>query len=169
MANLNRGACRGFTLVELVTVLTLAGVLAAVAGPRMVDRTAFQTHGGAAEIRTALRYAQKLALAKHREVCVNLSPTGLALMLEDPVVPGATVCNQDVKRIGGNPSPTPPPPAVTTYTVTLPTGIGLISSLPTFSFDNLGRPSPNASVNLTVGTVGGSAPVTVEADTGYVH
>ena len=163
MTYLNRGACRGFTFVELVLVLTIAGVLAAVAGPRMVDRTAFQTHGGAAEIRTALRYAQKLALAKNREVCVTTSPTGLALMFENPSVPGV-VCNQDVVRVGGNPSPTPP--AVTTYTVTLPTGIGLTSSAPNFSFDNLGR--PNVGVNLTVG---GSAPVTVtvESGTGYAH
>ncbi|MDP2031524.1 MAG: type II secretion system protein [Thiobacillus sp.] len=163
---LNRRACGGFTFIELVLVLTIAGVLAAVAGPRMVDRTAFQTHGGAAEIRTALRYAQKLALAKSREVCVTLLPTGLALMLEDPVVPGATVCTQDVQRVGGNPSPTPPPPAVTTYMVTLPTGIGLTYSVPNFSFDPMGSPNPNGIVNLMVG---GSAPVTVEPDTGYVH
>jgi MSHA pilin protein MshC len=161
----NRRTCGGFTLVELVLVLTIAGVLAAVAGPRMVDRTAFQTHGGAAEIRTALRYAQKLALAKNREVCVTTAPTGLALRFEHPSAPGAA-CNQDVMRLGGNPSPTPP--AVTTYTVTLPTGINLASSAATFSFDNLGRPSPNVGVSLTVG---GSAPVTVlvEPDTGYVH
>ena len=161
MLNLNRGACRGFTFVELVLVLTIAGVLAAVMGPRMVDRTAFQTHGGAAEIRTALRYAQKLALAKNREVCVTTSPTGLALRFENPVVTGVTACNQVVVRLGDT------PPA--TYTVTLPAGINLTSVPANFSFDSQGRPNPNAIVSLTVGTVGGSAPVTVEPDTGYVH
>lgn len=166
----SRRICGGFTLVELVLVLTIAGVLAAVAGPRMVDRTAFQTHGGAAEIRTALRYAQKLAMAKNREVCVSIdtSLSSLTLMLEDPVVVSGSTCNQDVVRLGGNPSPTPPPPAITTYTVTLPAGINLASSAATFSFDSLGRPSIPAGVNLTAG---GSAPVTVtvEPETGYVH
>jgi MSHA pilin protein MshC len=157
----NRRACGGFTFLELVLVLTVIGVLAAVAVPRMVDRSAFQTHGGAAEIRTALRYAQKLALAKNRDVCVITNPAGLALRFEDPPVAG-TVCNQNVTRVGGNPPPTPP--AATTYTVTLPAGIGLIASLANFSFDPQGR--PNAAVNLTVG---GSALITVEAETGYVH
>ncbi|WP_310445908.1 type II secretion system protein [Thiobacillus sp.] len=164
MSNLNRRFCGGFTFVELVLVLTIAGVLAAVAGPRMVDRTAFQTHGGAAEIRTALRYAQKLALAKNRKICVTITPpTSMALRLENPVAPAAA-CNQNVVRLGGNPAPTPP--AVATYTVTLPTGINLASSAPTFSFDRFGR--PNTGVSLTVG---GSAPVTVtvEPETGYVY
>ena len=92
--------------------------------------------------------------------------TGLTLRFENPSVPG-TACNQDVVRLGGNPSPTPP--AVTTYTVTLPAGIGLTSTLPAFSFDNLGRPNPNVGVTLTV--VGGGAPavILVERDTGYVR
>ncbi|MCA1924677.1 MAG: prepilin-type N-terminal cleavage/methylation domain-containing protein [Thiobacillus sp.] len=159
----NCGVCRGFTMVELVLVLIVVGVIAAVAAPRMVDRSAFQTHGGAAEIRAALRYAQKLAMAKNREVCVTTNPTGLALRFEDPPAAGST-CTRDVVRVGGNPPPTPP--AVATYTVTLPAGIGLVSSQANFSFDPQGRPVPNAAVSLTVG---GSAPVTVEAETGYVH
>lgn len=166
MACLNRGFSRGFTLVELVLVMTIAGVLAAVAVPRMVDRSAFQTHGGAAEIRTALRYAQKLALAKNRKICVTITPpTSMALMVENPVAPAAP-CNQDVVRVGGNPSPTPP--AITTYTVTLPTGINLASSANTFSFDNFGRPSIIAGVSLTIGA-GAPVTVTVEPETGYVH
>lgn len=163
MKPLNRGACRGFTLVELVLVIIIAAVLAAVAVPRMVDRRAFQTHGAAAEIRTALRYAQKLAMAKNREVCVTTTSTALTLMFENPSVPGS-VCNQDVVRLGGNPAPTPPPPAVTTYTVTLPNGITLAPVPLPFSFDNLGR--PNVGVNFVVG---GSASVTVEPVTGYVR
>lgn len=154
MASINRGACRGFTLVEMILALLIVGVLAAVAVPRLVDRGAFQTHGAAAEVRTALRYAQKLALAKNREICVALTATDVRLTLNPTPTPGAA-CSQPVPRPGeGNP-----------YVVTLPAGVALAPAL-AFRFDRQGRPSPNVTVNLTVG---GSLPVTVTRETGYVQ
>lgn len=154
MANLNRGISRGFTMVELVLVLTIAGVLAAVAVPRMVDRTAFQTHGSAAELRTALRYAQNLAMAKRLEVCVTTTPTP-DLRLSFSLTAGGP-CNQPVLRAdgGGN------------YVVTLPAGIPLTSIPANFRFDAQGRPIPNAAVTLNVG---GTMPVIVTRETGYVQ
>lgn len=150
----DRGFSRGFTLVELVLVMTIAGVLAAVAVPRMVDRSAFQTHGGAADVRTALRYAQKLAMAKNREVCVTTTPTP-DLTLSFSLTAGGA-CNQQVLRPdgGGN------------YVVTPPAGITLNSIPANFRFDGQGRPLPNAVVTLNVG---GTVPVTVTRETGYVQ
>jgi len=160
----DRGLCRGFTLVELVLVLMIAGILATVAIPRMVDRSAFQTHGGAAEVRTALRYAQKLAMAKNRVVCVATTPTNLTLRFTNPV--GGAACNQTVARPDGDASNP-------TYTVTLPNGINLASApVTTFRFNAQGRPTNNAGVLLntaTTLTVGGTAQVRVEPETGYVH
>lgn len=154
MASSNRGFCRGFTLVELVLVLLIAGVLATVAVPRLIDRSAFQTRGAAAEVRTALRYAQKLAMAKNREVCVATAANGLTLSF-NPTTTAGMACSQAVIRPGeGNP-----------YTVTLPAGIALTAGV-AFRFDGQGRPSPNAAVNLTVG---GSVPLTVARETGYVQ
>ena len=162
MACLNRGFSRGFTLVELVLVLTIAGVLAAVAGPRMVDRTAFQTHGGAAEIRTALRYAQKLALAKNREVCVGTTATpDLTLTFNTTTTTGAACGSQVIRPDGGSPN----------YTVALPAGISLVP-VTTFRFNAQGQPTNTAGVVLnavTTLTVGGSALIQVEPETGYVH
>ena len=167
MDNLNRGVSRGFPLVELVLVMTIAGVLAAVMGPRMVDRTAFQTHGGAAEIRTALRYAQKLALAKNREVCVTTTAGDLTLML-NPITTLGAPCNANVLRPGADPVSEP------TLIVVLPTGI---TPVPTFRFNGQGRPTSNAAVPiplnaavpLTVGSGGAPVTVLVEPETGYVH
>jgi MSHA pilin protein MshC len=153
MAFLNRRACGGFTFIELVLVLVVVGILTAVAAPRMIDRTAFQTHGAAAEVRTALRYAQKLAMAKNREVCVTRTATP-TLALTFSLTAGGP-CNQAVLRPdgGGN------------YVVTPPGGITL-TSVPVFRFDGQGRPVPNNAVNLNVG---GSVTVTVTRETGYVQ
>jgi len=159
----DRGFGRGFTLVELVLVMTIAGVLAAVAAPRMVDRSAFQTHGGAAEIRTALRYAQKLALTKNREVCAVIAANVLTLTYDPSLNPGIPpgACTQTVTRPGGGAA----------YAVTLPAGITLTPAT-TFRFNGQGRPTSNAAAlwNAAVTlTVGGSAQVIVEPETGYVH
>ncbi|MDP1928480.1 MAG: prepilin-type N-terminal cleavage/methylation domain-containing protein [Thiobacillus sp.] len=162
MAYLNRGACRGFTLVELVLMLTIVGVLAAVAAPRMVDRTAFQDHGAAAEVRTALRYAQKLAMAKNRDVCVTRTPAPSLALSFSLTAGGGGACASPVLRPdgGGN------------YVVTPPAGITLTSSLAVFRFNPQGQPVSNTGVLLnivTTLTVGGSVPVTVTRETGYVQ
>lgn len=150
-------------MVELVLVLTIAGVLAAVMGPRMVDRTAFQTHGSAAEIRTALRYAQKLALAKNREVCVVVAAPGTLTLGFNPTQVLGAACNAAVSRLGEN----------TPYTVTAPANIGLAAvPVTAFRFNGLGQPTFNSAVPLNTSvilTVGGGTQVTVERDTGYVH
>lgn len=142
-----RRACGGFTLVELVLVLAITGVLAAVAVPRMVDRGAFPTHGAAAEVRTALRYAQRQAMAKSQGICVNTSATGLTLWRAPPA------CNVPVLGPGG-----------AQYVVVMPSGVGFAPS-PSFSFDELGRPSATPISFL----IGGAITVTVTRETGYVQ
>ncbi len=151
MHTTDRGAGRGFTLVELVLALVIAGVLAAVAVPRLVDRGAFQTRGAAAELRTALRYAQKLAMAKNREVCVGLAATAATLTLNPAPTAGAA-CSVAVTRPG----------SADPYTVVLPAGITPALG---FRFDPLGRPSPNVNLALTVAGL----PVTVARETGHVQ
>jgi MSHA pilin protein MshC len=139
-------------MVELVLVIMIAGVLAAVAVPRMVDRSAFQTRGGVAEVRTALRYAQRLAMVKNREVCVTTTASDLTLTFNP--LPGI-VCSQAVIRPGDGGA----------YVVTLPAGITLTPGV-SFRFDAQGRPSPNVAVTMTVG---GTIPVTVTRETGHVQ
>jgi MSHA pilin protein MshC len=53
----------GFTLVELVVTIGLAGILAVVAIPRFFDQQAFRERGFYDEALSAARYAQKLAVA----------------------------------------------------------------------------------------------------------
>ncbi len=68
-------ACRGFTLVEVVVVLILLGVLAAVVASRIVSFQA-QLHGQAAALKSHLRYAQTLAMNTGRTWGIRFDEAG---------------------------------------------------------------------------------------------
>lgn len=60
---------RGFTLVELLTVLVMAGVLVTIAVPR-VDDVRGNADAAAAAVRGTLQQAQRLALLRQHDVMV---------------------------------------------------------------------------------------------------
>lgn len=70
---------RGFTLVELVLVITLVGILAVVAAPRFFGNATFDARGYRDELGAALRYAQKVAMATGCPVRVTVDASGYAL------------------------------------------------------------------------------------------
>ncbi len=73
---------RGFTLVELVMTLVIIGILAAVVGPRFFDRQVFDERLFFEETVSAVRYAQKLALASGCDVQVSIDSLGYRLLKE---------------------------------------------------------------------------------------
>jgi prepilin-type N-terminal cleavage/methylation domain-containing protein len=72
---------RGFTLVELVAVLVLIGILAAVALPRLSVVDAFRSEGWRDQVVAGLRLAQATAAGHRRLVCAQFSGSSLSLTL----------------------------------------------------------------------------------------
>lgn len=152
LAHARRGMA-GFSLVELIAVITLAGILAAVAGPRFFSFNTFAARGYADEAAGFLRYAQKLAIARRTTVTVQIDASGLSLCAT------ATQPCADV-------APWPGPQGETPYRADVPDGLGLTTSAASLSFDAQGRPDAGLSLGIS-----GDTPrtLTVEAETGYVY
>lgn len=140
---------RGFTLVELIFVMTIAGILAAVAVPRMIGRTGFDTRGFADQLAATVRYAQKIAVSQHTDVYVSLTASD------------ATLCYDAACAI-----PAPGPGGEKPYTVSAPDGVAIARPVALLTFDAGGRPSIALDIQVN-GT--GTHHVFVEPETGYVH
>ncbi len=141
---------RGFTLTELVTIMVIVGILAAVAAPRFFERSVFDSRGFYDQVISTLRYAQKAAIAEHRFVCVAFTANSVTLTY------GPTVaCGGDLTGPGGQ----------TPYTVTAPAGVVFVAVPAAFNFDALGRASAAQSITVK----GYATAIAVEAETGYVH
>ncbi|MBV1776534.1 type II secretion system GspH family protein [Burkholderiaceae bacterium DAT-1] len=84
MTRVRDRAQRGFTMTELVGVLVMAGVLGAMAMPR-VNETATSMAGVAVhdQVVSALRYAGQTAVSHRRLVCVTFTSTTVAMTIAE--------------------------------------------------------------------------------------
>ena len=137
---------RGFTLAELIIVIVIAAILAAIAIPqlnlRQIEATWFHE-----QVRSGVRYAQRTAVAQRRPVFVVVEAgPRFALCYADP-------CGVRVTELAtGN-----------SFLLNAPSGAALSISVSPLSFNGLGQPSSGATLNV------GGKTITINAETGYVQ
>ncbi len=167
----------GFTMVELIVVLILAGVLAAIGVGRYFDRAGFDVPAHAEQVRAMLRFAQKAAVARNRDVFVRFEDNRISLCHAMPSggcaadrqvsIPAGFSAGDDATRSqcgSGN-----------WYCLGKPAGVSWSTSpAPEWiRFDALGRPflPGDVSGGLTLSITSGkeSASVAVSEETGYVQ
>ncbi len=94
------GAVRGFTAVELITVLVLVGVLAVVALPRLDAGRAMSGAAWRDQVQAALMQARGIAQSHRRLVCLTLA-TGEARLSMAATNP-ASSCNTTIAGPDGD-------------------------------------------------------------------
>lgn len=145
-------------MVELIVVMVLLGIVAAVAIPRWRGDNGFEERVVRDQIVAALRYAQKSAVAARRLVCVTFSSSPSRVDFTISSTYPAASC------VGGSSLAGPDGAALS---VVPASSISFVSSAASLTYDAAGRASTAASVAVS-GLPTGQA-ITVESETGYVH
>ncbi|GAB4512114.1 MAG: hypothetical protein Tsb0026_15820 [Sulfuricaulis sp.] len=143
---------KGFTLVELIATLVIVALIAAVSGPLFFDLDIFRKRGFFEETLSAVRYAQKHAVATGCPVRVLTTANGFTLFRPASVA-ACTAGPYDVPIVD-------PSGNATTFTRTAPPSVTLSIHNFTFAADG------TASADQTI-TVGGTS-FQVSAMTGFV-
>lgn len=118
----------GFTMVELITVIVILGIISVVALPRLFDNNMFESRAAADQVKSALRYGQKVAVARHAPVAVSVS----AAAEQD--------CSPNLQ--GG------------TVSCLIKNNVAVDQALPwVVVFDRMGRPAAAASIKVGTTTI----------------
>jgi MSHA pilin protein MshC len=151
----NQAHQNGFTIVELIVVIVIVGIIAAVAVPRLVDNRTFASRDFYERSIAVVRHAHKVAVARRATTA--------------PILVCVTATTISAGRGANCATLLPNPVGSGNLSFTAPTGVTL-SPTGNYSFDGLGQPSAAIVINVNSTIPGDPArQITVATPTGYVQ
>lgn len=174
---------RGFTFVEIVIVVAILGIIAAVAAPVLVASLGHaRLYGAVSEAATAIKYAQATASSTGSPTTVTIDETAETIVLErtsfddmaDILDPGITELDEEVIETEISIVPLEHPlKKGEDYLVDFTgdsrfSGVDIVSVAGgnTITFDSRGIPSAGIQITLAVGTH--TASISIDPLTGRV-
>ena len=140
----------GFTIIELIVVILIAGILSVSIIPRFFNTETYKNRLATDELLAALRYSQQVAMNRGGDIQLVLSANNFTVQISG----------------GGN---LRSPDGHIPYTKTFPNNITATAA--TINFNALGQPVNNTAIvisnNILLSI--GTSNITVEANTGYAH
>ena len=156
----------GVSLIELIVVLLLIGILSVYTASRFFSTSSFDQAGFTQQSLSAIRYAQKLAIASGCDVRLTFAATSISLHKWidttnnrcDAAAPAAVI-TPVTEPGGGN------------FTVQAPAALTVTASLGAFYFDRIGIPFSTGGVRLSSETTVdvGNDRISIAPETGFVR
>lgn len=151
----------GFTMVELIVILMVGGILAAYALPKLGAVLSVQDNAWREEVVSALRYAQKGAVARRRLTCVTITTTTIAITAA--AANPATACTTAMKGPDGSDTFATAGSA-DAATAVAPAGVIYFQADGRVTTDGAGTTAATRTVSMS-----GASDVVVYGETGHVE